>query len=262
MKGHGKISVITVCRNNKEGLERTFRSLRDQGAGDIEWLVIDRASSDGSLEWLKACTYDRLRFVSELCEGSYDAMNKAVRMVSGDWVLFLGAGAVFCEQRLLPKVTAMLMDCYDMVAGSTVYFSVYGSRVCHAKPLETVKKAMPFFLQSVLIKRELLLRHPFDLRYDRAGDYEFFYWAADQRVADFVVGFPFTSFDGRCLPADREAIETQRQYRKIQGRYRGCWNQLRWKGFVGWQRIKSVMEWLIPHAVIRARKRRYYTTDC
>ena len=257
-----KVSVITVCRNCLEGLKRTYGSLQDQWDSEIEWLVIDGASEDGTKEWLTDCHYDKLRFVSEPDKGIFDAMNKGVRISRGNWILFMNAGDTFSDKFVLRKLIANLEDSPDIVAGHTVFLSNYGTRLCHAKPLETVREGMPFCHQSVIVKREWLLRHPFVTRYHLTADYEFFYWAADQRPVYKIVDFPIALFDGRDSVSERNWIEVKRQYRQIQGRYDGFMNRLSWTVFVGVHWIKGMIKRFIPEAVLRRRKERYYTTDC
>lgn len=256
-----RVSVITVCRNNLEGLKRTYHSVVDQWANDMEWLVVDGNSTDGTKRWLAACDYDKLRYVSEPSNGVFDAMNKGVRLAKGTWVIFLGAGDVFCDKHILRKLITQLKEYYEIVAGDTVYFSRYGTRVCRAKPLDTVKQGMPFYLQSVLVQRALLLRHSFVARFDLAADYEFFYWAVDQHPVDLVMTYPITVVDGRDQGLEEVAIERERQYRQIQGRYRGFWNQLSWIGFVARQRLTRALCWLLPRKVRVDRRTKFYTTN-
>jgi len=95
------LSIITVVRNDPDGLERTSRSIQEQGA-DIEWIVIDGASTDDTLDCLDEHAPSIL--VSERDRGIYDAMNKGMRAASGDWITFLNAGDTYCESTSLARV--------------------------------------------------------------------------------------------------------------------------------------------------------------
>ena len=256
------VSIITVCHNQLEGLKRTYQSVKDQWANDIEWLVIDGASNDGSQAWLAGCDYDKLRYLSEPFEQRYAAMNKGVSLARGTWVLFLNAGDCFCGKQVLRKVITLLQTELDIVAGHTIYFSRYGTRVCHARPLGQDGAGMPFFLTSTLIKRELLQRRPFDTRYGLAADYELLHWAASQQKVDLVVCFPIGLYDGRSDRSEREIVGRQQEIRQILGRYEGFRNQLCWKGYLAKRALWSMGRWLLPHAVIRKRRELYYTTNC
>lgn len=95
------LSIITVVRNDPDGLERTSRSIQEQGA-DVEWIVIDGASTDDTLDCLDEHAPSIL--VSERDRGIYDAMNKGLRAASGEWITFLNAGDTYCESTSLTRV--------------------------------------------------------------------------------------------------------------------------------------------------------------
>lgn len=102
---HGPaFSVVTVVRNDIEGLKRTWRSLATQTCSDFEWLVIDGASTDGTPEWLQALADERLRWISEPDRGIYDAMNKGIGRVQGEIVQFLNADDVLASPDVLSQV--------------------------------------------------------------------------------------------------------------------------------------------------------------
>src|SRR5947207_9338582 len=92
------ISVITPTFNSGAKIAATVASVLSQGKGLYEFLVIDGGSTDGTLPHLRA-QGPALRYLSEPDEGIYDAMNKGIRLTSGEFLYFLGAG-----DRLLPGV--------------------------------------------------------------------------------------------------------------------------------------------------------------
>ncbi|MCE7065377.1 glycosyltransferase family 2 protein [Dyadobacter sp. CY326] len=88
------ISIITVTYNAAATLEYTIKSVVEQTYSNIEFVVIDGASTDGTLEILRNYRSNLSVFVSEKDSGIYDAMNKALGYAKGDWVYFLGADDV------------------------------------------------------------------------------------------------------------------------------------------------------------------------
>ena len=89
------LSIITINRNNASGLKKTMKSVCSQIDERFEYIVVDGASSDGSIDVIKEFAYDfgdRLRFISEIDNGIYNAMNKGIEMASGDYVQFLNSG--------------------------------------------------------------------------------------------------------------------------------------------------------------------------
>lgn len=100
------ISVITVVRNNKDGLRDTADSLANQRFTDFEWIVIDGASTDGTAECGPLLSQQPTVWISEPDMGIYDAMNKGLSVSEGDWIYFLNAGDTLCEQGSLDFVAS------------------------------------------------------------------------------------------------------------------------------------------------------------
>lgn len=100
-----QISVVTVVWNNLEGLKATSENIADQTYSNIQHVVIDGSSTDGTPQWLEAYkpTY-AVRMISEPDEGLYHAMNKGLRLVTGDVVVFLNGGDTFCDTEVLAFV--------------------------------------------------------------------------------------------------------------------------------------------------------------
>ena len=90
-----KISVITVCLNNESTIVDTLESVNSQTSDDIEHIVIDGASRDGTVELVRKHGKRVVRLLSEPDLGIYDAMNKGLSMASGEMVGFLNADDVF-----------------------------------------------------------------------------------------------------------------------------------------------------------------------
>lgn len=76
-----RLSIITVCLNERHGIEKTCKSIVSQTWMDFEWIVIDGASTDGTLDVLSR--YPVTRLVSEPDGGIYEAMNKGIRLARG-----------------------------------------------------------------------------------------------------------------------------------------------------------------------------------
>ena len=99
-----KISVITVCYNDRERIEKTILSVLSQSYGNLEYIVIDGGSTDGTVDIIKKYANRIAYFVSESDEGIYDAMNKGLRKAVGEWVCFLNAGDLFVSESVLNTI--------------------------------------------------------------------------------------------------------------------------------------------------------------
>lgn len=107
MTNKPKISVITVCLNAVRDIEITMNSVLWQRYQPIEYLIVDGGSNDGTADLIRKYAGRLSYWVSEPDKGIYDAMNKALDHVTGDWVYFLGAGDILLNvlHRLVPHFT-------------------------------------------------------------------------------------------------------------------------------------------------------------
>lgn len=97
------ISVVTVVFNDIENLQRTIESIASQTYQNVEHIVIDGGSIDGTLEIIKAnLSIDY--WLSEKDGGIYDAMNKGVKVATGEWINFMNSGDVFFSDSVLSDV--------------------------------------------------------------------------------------------------------------------------------------------------------------
>ena len=104
-------SIVTITFQNLDGLQRTVESVRAQTFGELEHIVIDGGSSDGSADWL-AANFDGI-WMSEPDRGRYDAMNKGARMARGEYLWFMHAGDIFGDPSVLSRVATAIKGCRD-----------------------------------------------------------------------------------------------------------------------------------------------------
>ncbi len=105
------LSIITINRNNAAGLEKTMRSVAAQTFGDFEYVVIDGASTDKSVEVirsLEASFGGRMKWISEPDKGIYNAMNKGIGMASGDYLQFLNSGDCLASDDVVERMASAL----------------------------------------------------------------------------------------------------------------------------------------------------------
>lgn len=107
-----KLSIITINRNNAEGLEKTLRSVAAQSIREFEYIVIDGASTDGSVEVIKRyeTQFAHLKWVSEPDKGIYNAMNKGLRMATGDYIQILNSGDCLASNDIIERMLAALEE--------------------------------------------------------------------------------------------------------------------------------------------------------
>jgi len=99
-----KISVITVCFNCVSSIQKTIDSVLSQDYSEVEYIIIDGGSTDGTIEVINRYRDRISRIVSERDNGIYDAMNKGLSFASGEWVTFMNAGDAFTDSSVLSRV--------------------------------------------------------------------------------------------------------------------------------------------------------------
>ena len=168
-----RFSIVTITKNNLDGLKRTHKSLGAQTCRDYEWIVVDGGSSDGTKSYLQGT---KAIWSSGRDKGIYDAMNKAIPEVSGDYVLFLNAGDMLAGPRVLARIDSAIRACRKTPA------FVYGDscettadRKLAAKksrPHKSYRRGMFTHHQAMLYRRERLQKMRYNLDYRIAADYD------------------------------------------------------------------------------------------
>lgn len=105
-----KLSIVTINRNNAAGLEKTMRSVAAQTFKEFEYVIVDGASTDGSVDVIKRLEpeYAHLKWVSEPDSGIYNAMNKGLRMASGDYIQILNSADCLASEDVTERMLAEL----------------------------------------------------------------------------------------------------------------------------------------------------------
>ncbi len=160
-------SIVTVSFNAALTIEKTFSSIVKYKNSQIEYIVIDGGSSDGTIELIKKYNKYIDKWLSENDEGIYDAMNKGVKIASGKWVLFLGADDLLSfdltllqhslEDGISYYGNVRLLSSGNIYDGSFNRYKILKKNICH---------------QAILYYGDILRERPFDKRYRIAADYE------------------------------------------------------------------------------------------
>jgi glycosyltransferase involved in cell wall biosynthesis len=178
--GRPLVSIITVVYNDQKYLEQTIQSVLNQTYKNIEYLVIDGGSTDGSLDIL--CRYDcRIaRWISEPDHGIGDAMNKGIAASSGEIIGLLNAGDWYSADQIERGVNALIRSSADFVFGDLQFHGPDGTfkhRINgNAEYAKVINKIMPEINHpTVLVRRRVYEKIGlFDEDYQIAMDYEWF----------------------------------------------------------------------------------------
>lgn len=164
------ISVITVVYNSELYLEGTIQSIINQTYDNVEYIIIDGGSTDGTIDIIKKYENKIDYWVSQSDTGIYDAMNKGIDIATGDWINFMNAGDRFVDSTILLQISKALG--YDLVYGNHAVYkddpSVF--QITDVKYYKDTRN-IPFCHQTLFAKTELLKLNKFDIRYKIAADY-------------------------------------------------------------------------------------------
>ncbi len=175
------ISVITINFNNLEPLKITFESVISQTNQNIEYIIIDGGSQDGTVNFLQENNSLINYWSSEPDRGIYDAMNKGVQVATGEWVIFMNSGDLFYNEQTIEKIIPYLNNISNNRSPDVVYGmwesisnDKYGCRSRIDKPasLDIIWHQIPACHQSVFVRRELLSRYPFDTSLKWCADHD------------------------------------------------------------------------------------------
>jgi glycosyltransferase involved in cell wall biosynthesis len=173
------ISVITVVMNRKEKLVATIRSVLSQSYDNIEYILIDGSSTDGTLDVIKSYDQQIDYWISEPDGGLYEAMNKGIRASSGDWILILNSDDTLLDREVLDDVSKLLNTSdEDIVHGNiNVRYPSGRVRVNIPSEISNLKKKMCLNHGGCFIKRLIHQDRLYNTAYKIAADYDFLLWA-------------------------------------------------------------------------------------
>ena len=174
-----KVSIVTVVRNAVDKIESTIKSVVTQDYDNVEYIVIDGASTDGTLEIINRYRDNITIVISEADSGIYDALNKGVKMATGDWIGLMNAGDTFFSGNVLSKVFGNNQSLcnVDVVYGDAIAVDDETELFCKAsESISDLEKGPCYRHGASFVKRDIHTRYLFDLSkkplLDFALDYE------------------------------------------------------------------------------------------
>lgn len=175
-----KISITTVCFNSAATLAQTIESVLGQTYENIEYVIVDGGSNDGSMDIIRKyepAFSGKMRWISEPDSGIYDAINKAVKMSSGELI-----GNLNSDDWLQPDSVEMVVETYLKNPGYDVYYGLTSIVTPDGVEME-IRRINPDFMEptgiflhpSTYVSRKAHDKFGlFDTSYRLAADYEFF----------------------------------------------------------------------------------------
>lgn len=228
MAGDPKISIITICKNAESVVERTLASIVNQTYDPLEYIVVDGASTDRTLEIVQTFKHRIAMLISEPDNGIYDAMNKGVAASTGEYLLFVNAGDYLIDHRVIttavnelrhqPHVDVLSghLVIYDPISGSATLWRA-SKRTRLSMYMGSLPHPATFFKNSAFEKNGM-----YDTSYKIAGDYEWFVRGFEQNHLSFATLNAFISVfinDGLSTSSTWQRVQDQEKERFRQQYY-------------------------------------------
>ncbi len=177
MEHQPTFSIVTVTWNAASVIGPTLESVRQQACHDYEYLVIDGASTDRTVELVRNAGIEGTRIVSEKDRGIYDAMNKAIGLARGRYLIWMNAGDAFAAGDALQRMATAAAGEPDVIYGQTQLVDasrqVVGMRHLTAPATlkwQDFKRGMLVCHQAFVARRDIV--PPYDLQYRYSADYD------------------------------------------------------------------------------------------
>ena len=213
-------SIITVTYNAEATLPATLQSIKEQTCRLYEFILMDGVSSDATVELAKAADLNDARIFSSPDTGLYDAMNKAVSVARGEYLIFLNAGDKFHDATTLERIAkaAMDNDFPGIVYGQTQIVDAQGNRIAdrHLQApdelkFDSFKEGMVVCHQAFIVLRRIA--GLYDLRYRFSADYEWCIRCLQKSKRNQIV-------DGILIDYLNEGMTTKNRFKSLIERFR------------------------------------------
>lgn len=261
-----KISVVTVCYNAVKTIEETILSVVDQTYDNVEYIIIDGCSTDGTIDIIKKYAQGGSEYgkhhhsitywISEPDKGIYDAMNKGIAVATGDYINFMNAGDTFVDDNTLMYFVRNIKS--DSIISYGDFLSMYRGEKFLKKPLtfDYLKTKLPFCHQSTLIRLDYHKSHHYSLDYSICADYDFIYNAYFRDSVTFqYIPIPVSIFDTTDGKSSRNYFIAIREKFRVWGIDNDKIKQIPWYFGTMRQYISHSIRSILPETItIKIRK--------
>ena len=248
------ITIITVCYNAVETIEKTILSVISQTYLNIEYIVIDGGSKDGSIDIIKKYKEKLSYWISEPDKGIYDAMNKGIKMASGEWINFMNCGDTFYSNTTIEELFQRANFDSDVIYGNTNLLLVTGEYIQKGN-IVTDKDYMPFGHQAAFSRTSLMKKYGFDTKYKICADRNFFYVVHKNNAKFEYIDLTISNYEAE---EGISSINMSKIYYE-RGLIEGKSNNLRWKVnyymFLISQCIRKIIKQILPFSLVLKLKK-------
>jgi len=189
-----KITIITVCFNSEKYIEDCITSIVSQTYSNIEYIIVDGGSTDGTVDLIKKYEYGITKWISEKDKGIADAMNKGIRFATGDYILFIHSDDYLLNQTSISDAVKIMYFNADFNA----FAILSGNRFKNIEKTSE-KFSFNFYLKTKIMHQGCFCSRSvfdmlglFDVHFKIAMDYDFFFRAYRHGCSIRCFNFPIS----------------------------------------------------------------------
>lgn len=262
-----KVSIVTVTYNCKSIIRETLENVLRQDYDNKEVLIIDGNSTDGTLDVLNLFAAEFDYFLSEPDKGIFDAMNKSLNHVTGDYVIFINAGDRFVNDHIISDIFDGYDGDDDLIYGDDYIQTNLGYKLRRADAIYTrnptrrdlVFKSQGFCHQSLFTKTVILKWIKFNVNYSLGADYDTtaqIFFKGNHKIKN--VGQPIAIFDDRNGGASHNRVKEIYKERILMFEYQPTFvDRFLVEKEIYIIGIKKIVEHLFPKLSNKRRRKKY-----
>lgn len=245
-----KISVVTVCYNSSCTIEETILSVLNQTYPNVEYIIIDGGSTDGTVDIIKKYAERIAYWISEPDKGIYDAMNKGIAAATGDYINFMNSGDMFASNDVLSSFKNFVSDDPEIIYGD-VKLSYKGKELIKKPlPLCRIISMIPFCHQCTFVKTNELKSRPFNTAYCITADYDFFYNSYKDKKRFQYIPLLIAVYNATNGVSTDSLSESMHEKYKIWGIENNWMQKLPWQIDLLLYRIKYQIKKILPPTAV------------
>ncbi|GAD79635.1 glycosyltransferase family 2 protein [Vibrio ezurae] len=211
------VSVITVVYNGEEFIEETLKSVSSQSYTNIQYIVVDGQSNDNTMSIISRFKNSVNNLISGPDTGIYNAMNKGIKLATGDYVNFLNAGDTFADSDTISKIFNRDLNEYNLIYGD-IYAKEESGKKRMIKAVDftgdkSIVKGMKVCHQAIFYHKNIL--HPYDESLVLKAEWKHLVEISRKSIfKPYKLGFPVVNYSLGGLSAQRNKLN-QQEYRKV-----------------------------------------------
>jgi glycosyltransferase involved in cell wall biosynthesis len=245
------ITVVTVVRNGEKTLEETILSVINQTYINVEYIIVDGASTDETIDIIRKYE-DRIDYwMSEFDNGVYYAMNKGIDLATGEWINFMNSGDRFCTNEILEDIFRVSRNS-DVIFGDCIADDKIAKAYIVAGTLEELKKCKPFCHQSMFVKTSIQKKYKFNCKYKICADYDFVKSIFEDKVLFEYVPISISLF--ACGGISTSGALAYKENALINGLYKKKYWYINYIFFILCVHIKQLVKTFLPKSIIKKYK--------